>query len=207
MTRTAPERAKRTRRTGLEVRTSLLTAAVETFAERGFAGASTKEISQRAAVAEALLFRHFGNKAGLFEAAVLDPFEHFVDSFTGRWATHKVHEEALEDMVHDFVDMLYGFFEENKLLFEALLAARSHLESVGAKLDHLFDRLQQITLDASKEFGLPVGNSAVATRLSFGLIMSATVNGNILFTSERLMPREVIVDHLAGYVLHGIRMA
>jgi AcrR family transcriptional regulator len=53
----------RTRRSGDEIRARMLAAARAIFAERGYAGASTKEIAQRADVAEVLLFRHFGNKA------------------------------------------------------------------------------------------------------------------------------------------------
>jgi AcrR family transcriptional regulator len=50
----------RSRRSGDVIRARILAAARAIFAERGYAGASTKEIAQRADV---LLFRHFGNKA------------------------------------------------------------------------------------------------------------------------------------------------
>ena len=56
----------------------LLEAAREVFALRGFRGARTKEIADKAGVSEALLYRHFGSKAGLFEEAILEPVNSFV---------------------------------------------------------------------------------------------------------------------------------
>jgi len=45
-------------------------AAIDLFCERGFAGTTTKEISERAGVNEVTLFRRFGSKASLMEAAI-----------------------------------------------------------------------------------------------------------------------------------------
>ncbi|MFN3505333.1 MAG: TetR/AcrR family transcriptional regulator, partial [Caldimicrobium sp.] len=49
----------------------LLKAALELFSEKGYLGATTKEIAQRASVSELTLFRHFKNKENLF-ISVLD---------------------------------------------------------------------------------------------------------------------------------------
>jgi AcrR family transcriptional regulator len=43
----------------------ILTAALEVFAEKGFAGASTAEIAGRAGVAEKTIFAHYGSKQAL----------------------------------------------------------------------------------------------------------------------------------------------
>ena len=51
----------------------LLEAALELFSERGYAGATTREIAQRADTNEALLFRHFTSKAQLFERVHVGP--------------------------------------------------------------------------------------------------------------------------------------
>lgn len=46
----------------------LLEAALEAMAERGYRGATTREIAARAGVCELTLFRHFGTKENLFRA-------------------------------------------------------------------------------------------------------------------------------------------
>lgn len=49
-----------------EKRERILAAARGSFAERGFAGATTAEIAGRAGVSEGILFHHFGSKRELF---------------------------------------------------------------------------------------------------------------------------------------------
>ena len=51
----------------LKTRDALLRAALELISERGYLGATTREIARRADVTEITLFRHFGSKERLFE--------------------------------------------------------------------------------------------------------------------------------------------
>lgn len=53
-----------------ETRQRILNAAAQFFAERGFAGAATRQIAAAAGVNEVTLFRHFGTKAALYEETV-----------------------------------------------------------------------------------------------------------------------------------------
>lgn len=48
----------------------IINAAIELVKEKGFVGATTREIAKRAQVNEVTLFRHFGNKKGIIEAAI-----------------------------------------------------------------------------------------------------------------------------------------
>jgi AcrR family transcriptional regulator len=54
-------------------RAAILDAARVTFAERGYARATIREIARRAGVANGLVLRHFGSKENLFMAAVPGP--------------------------------------------------------------------------------------------------------------------------------------
>lgn len=47
----------------------------------GFAGARTKEIAMEAGINEALIYRHFSSKEELFEAAVIEPLEHWMSNY------------------------------------------------------------------------------------------------------------------------------
>jgi AcrR family transcriptional regulator len=53
-----------------ETRARIIEAAMSLFAERGFDGASTRELGERAGCNIATLNYHFGSKAGVYEAAV-----------------------------------------------------------------------------------------------------------------------------------------
>lgn len=53
-------------------RDRILDAALESFAEKGFSGTSTKEIARRAKVNEVTIFRQFKSKRALFSAVITE---------------------------------------------------------------------------------------------------------------------------------------
>lgn len=67
---TPPRKRGRPKKTGAEVITplKLLDSAEELFAQRGFYGVTTREVAKAAGCDDALIYYHFGNKQGLFEA-------------------------------------------------------------------------------------------------------------------------------------------
>ena len=80
----------------------ILRAAQEVFHDKGYEGATTREIADRAGVNLALIKRYYGSKLGLFEKAVL-PFlslEAFldapVDDLGERLAEHYVRTEPMD---------------------------------------------------------------------------------------------------------------
>src|SRR5438045_8513547 len=98
-----------------------------TFAAQGYARASTRDIAVKAGVSEALLFRHFGTKAKLFELAILDPFQGFMDDYVdGRPADLTDDPAPPEVPSRDYVANLYDLLSQNRELVLALLAARPY---------------------------------------------------------------------------------
>lgn len=64
-------------------RVQIIDAARAVFVECGYGGARTQQIAQRAAVNQALLYKHFPSKRALFEAAVLEPLEAMIAELAG----------------------------------------------------------------------------------------------------------------------------
>jgi AcrR family transcriptional regulator len=54
----------------MDIRDKLLDCAARLYAEAGFRGATTRRIAQEAGVNEITLFRHFGSKSALLQAAI-----------------------------------------------------------------------------------------------------------------------------------------
>ena len=63
------------RATGSERRRQIIDAAAAVFSQKGYSGATTKEIAAKAGINEALIFRHFGGKDALHDAVVDAKFE------------------------------------------------------------------------------------------------------------------------------------
>ena len=99
--RTARKPAAPANRKG--VRDRALAAAHELFTAQGYHATTTKEICAKAGISEPSLFRHFGSKAELFEATVLEPFTAFITSWTDSWD-----QLPAADPVPDLAESLLG---------------------------------------------------------------------------------------------------
>src|SRR5581483_732042 len=129
MTNRTPERTRppaEFRRGSTEVRTLLLEAARFLFAAKGYAGATTHDIAAQAGVSEALLFRHFGTKASLFERAVIDPINEFVSRYVEEWAARPGTKHDMEGLVFAYVDGFYRLLLEHGDLVLALITAQAY---------------------------------------------------------------------------------
>ncbi|HXG86350.1 MAG TPA: TetR/AcrR family transcriptional regulator [Pyrinomonadaceae bacterium] len=58
------------RMSGDERRSQILQIAIKLFSQKGFSGATTKEIAREAGVSEAMVFRHFATKSELYHAII-----------------------------------------------------------------------------------------------------------------------------------------
>lgn len=76
--RRAPYSNPQPRLSADERRASIVESARQVFEKSGFDGARTRDLAAAAGVNEALLYRHFGSKDELFEAAVAGPLEEAV---------------------------------------------------------------------------------------------------------------------------------
>jgi AcrR family transcriptional regulator len=201
--------ARRTRRQRGEARTELLEAARNLFNDRGYADTSTREIAERAAVSETLMFRYFGSKAGLYRTAVVQPFRDFVDEFT------QVSAEASFEMEDDyeasrlFLGGLYDVFREHRGLATMFFAAETALSSDLAEsgvLADVSDRLQAL-VDIGREqlkrrHHFELQHPWLTTRVTLAMVAGMATFGSSFYGNQR-PSREAIVDELAQAVLHG----
>lgn len=122
----APMAVRKSHATSLEgdgVRARLLKASHELFTERGYRSTTTKEIAARADVAEPTLFRHFGSKVEVFEAAVLIPLKTYIAQWSKSWVDFS-EAAAIEDMAATLVEGLYTVIRQDRRIFVELMAAR-----------------------------------------------------------------------------------
>jgi AcrR family transcriptional regulator len=146
----------RQRRSTAEVRRLLLAAAQELFAQRGFSGATTREIAARAGVTEQVLFNQFGSKARLFDATVLQPFEAFARHRLQAWRDVPLGDLDPEEMLSSYIEDLYQLVLENRSLFRAVGEDR-----FGEPVQLILERLDQVATEMAAlhgyRFDVPVG--------------------------------------------------
>src|SRR4051794_33231090 len=93
------------RKTKEERRAAVLDAALEVFADAGYAGASTEDVAKRAGISQPYVFRLFGTKKELFKAVVARCFRETLEAFQ-RAAEGKRGEEALQAIGESYSQLL-----------------------------------------------------------------------------------------------------
>lgn len=185
---TETKRRRRSRRSRDEILDLIRSSALQLFAERGFAGTTTQEIARLADVSETLLFRHFGDKARLYDAVVSAPFLKIMESFQddqrqaaqeGREAPNS-RQQSRE---------LYDFFEENREVFSALvLGAASYDGQDSVKLTGLEDTFRLAAREISAAYAragdTPHFDVDIAVRLSFGMVAASVLLRPLLFSGS-----------------------
>jgi AcrR family transcriptional regulator len=162
----APRRA---RRSTAEIRLLILDAARAVFAERGFAGATTKLIATRAQVAEPLIFNNFGSKAALFAEAVVEPFN-------ARFREFLVYSDSLppdrEQRSAHYVQALFPFLRDHADLLLALVKSAGDMDATMIHgLDEYFAsavaRIRSQFEEAGLQFDVPPD---LMVRYGFGML-------------------------------------
>jgi len=80
-------------------RKSLLSAAAELFAARGFDGASVAEVAQRAGANKALINYHFGGKLGLYRTIVREMFAELLERVEPLRADPRPPDQVLREFI------------------------------------------------------------------------------------------------------------
>lgn len=202
---------RRPRRATSEVKQLILLSARESFQRNGYANARTKDIAEQADVVEKVIFRHFGSKAGLFEAAVVDTVATFLHDHIASW-------QGYFDQEHDdvraptaaFIAGLYDVLRENRGLLQAYLSAAvfdagtdGFSNQANDLLGRVLEPLDELSVREQVNAGFGPINIVVTNRATFGMLMSLALYGDFLFPATARPSREDIIEECLALVFDG----
>ncbi|OZI13220.1 TetR family transcriptional regulator [Bacillaceae bacterium SAS-127] len=134
-----------------EKQKKILEAAIESFAEKGYAATSTSEIAKKAGVAEGTIFRHYKTKQDLLLSIVSPMMAKFIAPFVIKDLNKVLNQEHenFEAFLKAMIENRAEFLKNNLLLFRILIQEipfqpqlkEQFKEHVATKV---FDRLKQI---------------------------------------------------------------
>ena len=202
---------RRPRRSTAEVRGRLLEAAREFFRERGYTGASVRDIASRADVKESVLFRHFGTKASLFQLSVLEPVIRYCEGYAARWSPRESAGADVEELVGGWLGGMYTVATRHRELILALMAAQAfETEQFGTtteqpELAELLDRLAELTDMHRRAHDLHLPAPEITTRVSFAMVLGMALLDPWVFPpgTDRPDPERIIAE-LVDFQLHGV---
>jgi len=154
---------------GARARSRLLQEAIRIFADKGFARASTREICQAAGQNISAIHYYFGDKAGLYRAALLDP----IDATSARFAGFDDPALSLADALRMLMGALLAPPTDSAAPDVAMrLFLREMIEPSSAFLDivsqHILPQHQRLVALLARHVGLTEPDDAVH-QLAFAL--------------------------------------
>ncbi len=188
-----------------DTRTRLLRAALETFIERGYDGATTREVANRAGVTEVTLFRHFGNKENLLRTALAPqaPMPQTWPALIGD------RQPDLEAFFLSLAQRLWrGMMGERRRLLQVMvgeLPRRPELGPAAGQMPVEFAAGIGNYLEAMQKGGkVREGNPKLMALAFLAMFFAVAVGGDFLSDAEAFTPEETIREFVATF-LDGVR--
>ncbi len=129
---------KRTRMSGEDRREFILAHAKKVFAQYGYLDASTGELARASEITEPMLYKHFGNKKGLF----LEVMRQCSTSFMAVWEEQVEQRakkdilDALKNVLTDYNDAISADLDTQKVLFHAVAQTSSDSDIASGLRKH-----------------------------------------------------------------------
>ena len=200
-----------TRRSADEVQRVILDAARELFASKGYAGTSIRDIAERAGVYGPMIYRRAGSKAGLFENAVLEPFNEVVRAHVARASSWR-QSVPVREIGLSWIPPTFTVMREHREVLLALIAADGfHADEFGAgrPLSEAFrNMVEQLLPEAQLEVQrrpLPGVDVPANIVVNIGMILGVALLEELLrVEGTEAISTERLVEEMLAFAEYGI---
>lgn len=181
---------------------SILCAALEVFAEKGFAASDVQQIADRVGVGKGTIYRQFGNKEGLFLATARHAHEFLIAAVDEATQDIECPLEKMRRGMYAFVQ----FFDAHPEVVELLIQERAHFR--GAQKPTFFEHRQDkhdcwaevfrdmIRRGAMRDLPIPQIEEAI-TKFLFGIMF-------VNYFAGREKPLAQQCDEIFDVLFHGL---
>src|ERR1700690_1252996 len=174
----------------LPTRERILETSLRLFSEKGYLGATTKEISAESGVAEVTLFRHFSSKEALFEEMLsmysfLPTLKEIMPSIS-----NMPYEEALVEIASGHLEILGRRSNLIKIMHSEVHIYPEKIRKIYfTYIDEMFRTLAAYFDEMQKAGSLRQLDSFLAARAFFGMFYAYFASANI-FMFKKYNPDE-----------------
>ncbi|MFG6147082.1 TetR/AcrR family transcriptional regulator [Halobacillus sp. B23F22_1] len=189
----------------------ILKAAVEIFAEKGYASSSTSEIAAKAGVAEGTIFRHYKTKKDLLISIVTPVMIKFTLPIFASHFTTQVFEELpenFEKFLSKIMKNRYNFVKENRPLVQIMLQEMSFHEELKEQfqkvfLEEVYPRFNRVIHHYKQEnklvdFPAPTIIRMVMTTMIGFILTRFIISPQLEWNDEEEMERTI------HFIMHGL---
>ncbi len=182
------------------MRRRLLDAALELFAVKGYHAVAPKDIAAKAKASSGIFYHYFRNKQAMGRALVADTEQVLLRQI----APHFLRGKTIEEGCRIGYGAMLDFMDRNPRWFQFFLQERSNRElkpTLDAARDRLMEMAEKLLMQAQKTGKV---RSELDPKVMMHLINEMGFEALRLY-SEKIAPREAIVDTLARFVVSALR--
>lgn len=196
---------------GEERRLQILRVAMHLFSRQGFTGTTTKKIAQEAGVSEAMVFRHFATKQGLYSAILdnkacsgdaVDPCQVVADAVEQKDDRAVFERLALHALEHHESDP-----EFQRLLLHSALEGHELAQMFWEKfVRRVYEFLGGYLRQRQRDGAIVMIEPLVIVRAFIGMIIHHSLNNNLWDPRRSLLKlsNEAAARHFTDILLGGI---
>lgn len=193
-----------------EKQRKIIIAAIESFAEKGYASTSTSEIAKSAGVAEGTIFRHYKTKKDLL-MSILEPItKKFIAPFVIKDMEKVLKQEftTFEGFLRAMLENRISFVGKNMLLFKILIQEipfhpelkELFKEHIGTKIIERFTGVIKHYQAKGEIIDLP---PVTIIRVTVSTMFGYLVARNLLLPELNWDDKQEI-EHTIQFILHGV---
>lgn len=189
----------------------IIAAAIEMFAEKGYAATSTSEIAKKAGVAEGTIFRHYKTKKELLLSIIAPMMAKTIAPFVLQDFNKVLNEEyeTLEAFLRALIDNRAKFFEKNKMLFRILIQEIPfHPDLQEQFVEHIMTKIRERMKEIVEHYQAK-GEIVEMPAYSVMRLASMTVFGHLVarffIYPPELWDDEAEVERTVQFLLKGLK--
>lgn len=194
------QEATRSQRRSRETRDKLINAAKEIFVERGYEGATTREISERADLGAGTFYVHFRDKRDIYDALVRRANR----EMHRKWLEARRPEMSVEEQVVAALRVSFEYFRKNAGLARLILIEGPPVDAEYTMRLHsgIGAELHAILKDAIESGRLSEIEPAVLATVIVGI---SVVMGRWLLSPQPPENSEEVEEEIIRFCLRGMR--
>lgn len=189
---------------------SILRAAIDVFAEKGFSAAATSEIAQKAGVAEGTIFRYYRTKKDLLLAIVVPTMSRMIAPFVLRnfSGVLDVPFESYEAFLKAFMLNRLEFVRRNLKIVKILIQEIPFQPALKEQLtENIFEQVLERVTTITEHFKAQGEVIDAPTPAIIRFTVSAIVGYllvRLLLMPEQDWDDEAEIEQTVNFILHGI---
>lgn len=193
-----------------EKQKKIIAAAIESFAEKGYAATSTSEIAKKAGVAEGTIFRHYKTKKELLLSIVSPMMAKLIAPFVIKDFNKVLNQdyERFEDFVRAMIENRTKFLINNMQLFRILIQEipfqpelkEQFKEHIAKKIFERFEKIIEHYQATGQIVDMP---SYSVIRMTVSTIFGYVI-ARYLLLPEAEWDDEAEIERTVHFLMHGL---